>query len=322
MGNSFIDILNINNEFIDRYKEQSNEAIDVIIPLLNSNEFFETNLINWYRQIPIRNLIIGDGGSKDESLEILSNFPRVTILNQSNLKSLGGSIKHMISEVTSDFFIYLHSDVTLPDGWFDIMWKNRKEYDWFECNRKYIAAITYSVESQIKSRKTANFRPLSGSQFGNKRAFENILDSLDDDYLYRQEDIIFADLLKQAGFKYGCIEETFHWHQLTNKRGDLEPNYKSISTEKFTDQAWEIETWTKHLKGLIKYSVPKESYHTWHFDYSLHRLRSLKSIPPDLKLFILENNPEWAKIYRLSYFRSFLRGARKVLQIILNRDFY
>lgn len=322
MSDKFLDILDIKQEFKDLFEENVNQAVDVVIPLLNSNEFFETNLINWYRQIPIRNLIIGDGGCTDSSLEILSNFPRVNILNQSNLESLGGSIKGMISEVTSDFFIYLHSDVTLPDGWFDAMWKNRSNYDWFECNRKYITAITYSSEKQIKNRATDNFRPLSGSQFGRKKAFEDILATIDDDFLYRQEDIIFADVLKQAGFKYGCVEETHHWHQLTNKRGELEPNYKSISTEKFADPAWEIETWTKHLKGLIKYSIPIESYHKWHFDYALHKLRSLKSIPPDLKLFIHQNNPEWSKIHRFSFLRSTLRGIKKIINILRFKEYY
>lgn len=322
MNDKFLDILDLNQEFEDLFKEKPEQAVDVVVPLLNSNEFFETNLINWYRQIPIRSLIIGDGGSQDSSLDILSNFPRVNILNQSNLKSLGGSIKGMISEVTSDFFIYLHSDVTLPDGWFDSMWKNRMNYDWFECNRKYLTAITYSSESQTQSRATDHFRPLSGSQFGRKQAFEDILLSIDDDFLYRQEDIIFADVLKQAGFKYGCVEETYHWHQLTNKRGELEPKYKSISAEKFTDTAWEVETWTKHLKGLIKYSIPLESYHTWHFDYALHQLRVLKSVPKDLKLFIYEQNPEWSRIYRFSYLRSMLRGVKKIINILRSKEYY
>ncbi|KKL12685.1 hypothetical protein LCGC14_2533300 [marine sediment metagenome] len=69
-------------EFIDRKTLVNEEAIDVIVPIINTNALFETNLYSWYREIPINRLFIGFGGGTDNSLEILKKFPRVIIINQ------------------------------------------------------------------------------------------------------------------------------------------------------------------------------------------------------------------------------------------------
>lgn len=80
------------NEFVDRYEKDKDRAIDVIIPLLNSNHYFNKSLINFYKRIPINRLLIGDGGTTDDSLEILKKFPRVVVFDQSDFKSQGFSI--------------------------------------------------------------------------------------------------------------------------------------------------------------------------------------------------------------------------------------
>ncbi|KKM92322.1 hypothetical protein LCGC14_1219570 [marine sediment metagenome] len=38
-------------EFKDRVKLTGEEGIDVIVPIINTNELFECNLISWYRSI-------------------------------------------------------------------------------------------------------------------------------------------------------------------------------------------------------------------------------------------------------------------------------
>ena len=67
-------------EFTDKYITNKEQAVDVIIPIMNTNGLFERNLFSYYKEIPIRNLFIGDGGCVDDSLQILRNFPRVKII--------------------------------------------------------------------------------------------------------------------------------------------------------------------------------------------------------------------------------------------------
>lgn len=238
-------------KFIDRKNFSDEEPIDVIIPLLNTNELFEKNLNSIYSEIPVNRLIIGDGGSTDDSLEILKKFPRVEIIDQTKNETLGYCIAELISLVETDWFIYLHSDVYLPENWYAEMKKNKDKYDWFESDSRITTLIKY--DAGIKHTK----RAYSGGQMGKKEIFKEIIPKIDDDYLYRNEDIIFNELIKQEGFKYGRVLETYYYHQVMNKKGENEPEFERVDIRRFRDKKWEIDTFLKQVKGIIKYSRPK-----------------------------------------------------------------
>jgi len=75
-------------DFVDRFgSKKEEEAVDVIVPLLNTNELWERNLYSFYREIPINRSLIGDGGCTDDSIEIVKKFPRVIVIDQSKYKS-------------------------------------------------------------------------------------------------------------------------------------------------------------------------------------------------------------------------------------------
>ena len=82
----------------DRKIVNNEEGVDVIIPLLNTNELFERNLFNFYESIPIERLIIGDGGCTDNSIQIATKFPRVEIIKQHGYNSQGYAIKEFNRE--------------------------------------------------------------------------------------------------------------------------------------------------------------------------------------------------------------------------------
>ena len=250
-NNSFLERYCNKREFIDKKLFTNEELIDVIIPLLNTNPVFERNLYSFYREIPINNLIIGDGGCTDDSIEIVKKFPRVKIINQKNNQSLGYSIAELISMVKTEWFVYLHSDVYLPKKWYDIMKKYHDKYDWYECDRRLDVMIEYNPN--IKNR----IRPYSGSQMGRKKAFEKIIKKIDDDFLYRNEDIILGELIQEEGFKYGSISDTFHYHQIMNKKGEKEPKFDKIKIKRIPDRLWEIRVFNMQARGIIKYLKPK-----------------------------------------------------------------
>src|SRR5437762_5084073 len=106
-------------EFIDRFAHDAERAIDVVIPVLHTNELWRANLLSTYREIPVKRLLVGDGGCIDDTIEVARGFPRVHVFDHTSFNSLGYSIRKLIEEVRTDWFVYLHSDVYLPEGWFD-----------------------------------------------------------------------------------------------------------------------------------------------------------------------------------------------------------
>jgi len=75
--------------FIDRFQNDNSNAVDVIIPVYHTNELWRANLISIYREVPVRRLLISDGGVIDNSLDVIKEFPRVEVFNHRNYKSLG-----------------------------------------------------------------------------------------------------------------------------------------------------------------------------------------------------------------------------------------
>ena len=186
--------------------------------------------------------------------------------------------------------MYLHSDVYLPEMWFDNMEKYKNTYDWFECKRKLTHLVeTWGVEPKHQ------IRALSGSQFGRTDILKNVSKKIRDDYSYRQEDIIFAELLKEEGGKYHIDEDTFHYHQIMNKVGAEVPMYKSISAEREYDRGTEIMIWNTQVRGLIKYLKPKK-YLIREANISLYNLNKLGALNwKEFNKWVKVTNPVWLK---------------------------
>lgn len=222
--------------FVDRFIAEPTRAIDVIIPVIHTNELWEANLRSFYREIPIHKLLIGDGGCIDDSIRIAEKFPRVLVFDHRSYESLGYSIRKLIESVETDWFIYLHSDVYLPVGWFEAMQRHQGQYDWFECRQQATLLVEYPLDY------TNVLRPFSGSQMGRRAAFESVLTSIDDDFLYRNEDIILAELVQRAGFRYGRVDEVFHYHQTMHKPTPWARKVRSVKTDLEMSREEEIRT--------------------------------------------------------------------------------
>ncbi len=290
---SFLENYCSEEEFIDTGNTSEDDPIDVIIPLINANILFEKNLYSFYREIPINRLIIGDGGCTDDSIKILNKFPRVEVFNQKSHRSLGYCITELISLVKTEWFVYLHSDVYLPENWYETMKNYRNRYDWFECDRRMLVLLELETPSLKNSE-----RAFSGSQMGRKKAFENIITEIDDDYLQRNEDIILHELILNDGFRYGRIFDTFHYHQIMNKKGEGEPKLEKISYSRAHDKEWEIKVYTMQAKGIIKYLKPKP-YLVKNVNNAITRLIELNVIEVDeFKNWIYNTNKIWLKFIK------------------------
>ena len=95
-------------------------SVDVVLLTLNSERRLEDCLESVYRNIPVQRLIVVDGGSTDKTHRILDDFNKrygnVKVFfdrgNRATARQKG------ISQVTTDWFLFVDSDVVLCDGWF------------------------------------------------------------------------------------------------------------------------------------------------------------------------------------------------------------
>jgi len=241
--------------FLDRFTEDSTNAVDIVIPIIHTNDLWRKNLISIYREIPVNRVLLGDGGCIDNSLEIAKEFPRVEVFNHREYKTLGYSVRKLIEEVKTEFFLYLHSDVYIAPGWFDKMYKNTEKYDWFECEQKIVVFAEYDN----KFASNPDGFGFGGTQMGKKKAFDDILEEIDDDYLYRNEDIIIRTLLLNKGHKWGFDDTLFHYHQVMQKQSFSGRKIESVHIKVSYPKEEEIRTSDMQVRGLIKYLNPTNS---------------------------------------------------------------
>lgn len=273
--------------FHDRFADDKTDAVDVIIPVIHTNELWEKNLISYYREIPINRLLIGDGGCIDNSLEILKKFPRVTILDHRTFTSLGYSLKKLIAETKTEWFIYLHSDVYLPGGWFEVMKKNQTQYDWYECRQQITALVEYPLDY------TGITRPFSGSQMGRSAILREATKEIDDDFLYRNEDIVIADLVKRRGHRYGRVDSTYHYHQVMFKPSRWGRQVSNVEFIVAKDPAEDIRESTTQTKGIIKYMPPSKEAADVIQRHMMHLLELKQLDVPEFKSWIRQVNSDW-----------------------------
>jgi len=96
-------------------------AIDVVMLTKNSiKPCLAECLDSLYKNVPVNNLIVVDGGSADGTLELLKNYPKVKLLmdekgNRATSRQIG------IDNARTDWFMFIDSDVILCEKWFDLV---------------------------------------------------------------------------------------------------------------------------------------------------------------------------------------------------------
>ncbi len=94
--------------------------VDVVVLTKNSQHLLGQCLASVYQNVPIKNLIVIDGYSTDRTLEILQRFNRkygnvqLFRMNGSRAKARTEGIR----KVTTDWFMFVDSDVLLCRNWF------------------------------------------------------------------------------------------------------------------------------------------------------------------------------------------------------------
>ncbi len=97
------------------------KPIDVVMLTKNSGHILSKCLISIYENVPVRRLIIVDGYSEDDTLDILENFNQefgnVKIISDNG--SRAEAREKGIQEVETEWFMFVDSDVILCKNWFE-----------------------------------------------------------------------------------------------------------------------------------------------------------------------------------------------------------
>jgi hypothetical protein len=237
--------------------------------------------------------LIADGGCTDDTIEIVCEFPRVEIFDHKKFLSLGYSIRKLIEQVKTEWFIYLHSDIYVPENWFDAMAGGCAKYDWFESGQ------TTTILAKFVAPTLGESRAYSGAQMGRKGAFDQVLPRIDDDFLYRNEDIIFASLIENSGHRYGKITDAFCEHQVMFKESPWERRVKHVYVVPEIGRDEEIRAAMTYVKGIVKYLRPEQSITLVPgLKENLVRLNDLGAIEAtEFAHWVAEINPAWSDIF-------------------------
>lgn len=291
------------------------EIFDVVIPIKSTNSLVLDNLNKISKFESVNRILIGDAGIDANLLSSILQVPKVRVIDQRNLLSLGFSIKKLIELVKTRYFAYLHADVELPHDWFKVMRQHMNTYDFAECAR--VHDYSYQLQDGEKYIRKDDDRPLSGAQMGRKEVVLAAIDCIEDDYLFRNEDIIIADLVKERGGRYGCVNDTYHIHQMGYSRINehISKDDKLIIAKSLKKS--DLKIFENQVNGLIKYIKPKNKYHIWHFDYSIAVIDYLggsrKSVEFELKK---SNSLMWNILYISRPFRIFRMRLIKAIKIM------
>ena len=297
--------------FYDRFAENQKDAVTVIIPTVHTNELWRANLLSIYREVPVKQLLIGDGGCIDDTIEIAKEFPRVVIHDHRDYKSLGFSIRKLIEAVETDWFIYLHSDVYLPEDWFDKMISHKGQYDWYGCRMQQTVMVEFDNDY--------GERPYAGSQIGRKAAFSKGLSGIDDDYVYRQEDFVFSDIVSRGGGREGKIDDVFHYHQTIKKTSPFwNPRNVKVSITQELSEEEELRIWDSQFRGIVKYLQPTSQWainNAGHGAYTLIKMNAMTR--SDLFAWVEKVNPVWLPFVKRQLLkRRILNGAYQLISLV------
>jgi glycosyltransferase involved in cell wall biosynthesis len=95
--------------------------VDVVVLTKNSEETLARCFNSIYKNIPVNRLIVVDGYSTDQTLKVVHRFNRkhrnITLLMEKGTR--GKARQRAIEEVTTEWFMFVDSDVTLCNGWFE-----------------------------------------------------------------------------------------------------------------------------------------------------------------------------------------------------------
>jgi len=287
--------------FVDRReKEPEDAAIDVLMLTLDAASFLDRCLISLYREIPVRRLLVCDGGSKDCTIDILKKYPRVQTFIRPDIRTTGKATDFLFSQLETEWFVLIDADVELPPGWYDEMCKHKDRYDFMESSGRTLA---YHFYRDFPITRDANSRAYDFCFLGRKEAIKNY--SCDDDYIWRMIDFYLRQQIEKSGYRYGKVPTTYRIHHETERipyKSDEEKKFYKV-VYRFKEPEWIITDKEKWKRSMQKFAMGAVKYLDPEFPLVKDDARARRPAGFDKVIALLnrdwvaKNGPAWLKRY-------------------------
>jgi len=228
--------------------------------------------------------------------EFLQQYPKVEFIDQRKLKTLGMCIADLMKRVETEWFIYLHTDVFITKHSFlvmeaemtDIDPQDNREIGMIESERvstdyekKFNYPTVYSHYHYIP-------RAFSGYQLIRKKAIDSILDKIEDDYIYRNEDVIFQNTCENSGYRY-----MKSWAMHVHTSAPISLKWAPQGTDLPNGESQKL-MFDMQVKGIVKYCTPNElTIEAWGAAFGACSNLNKTDIFEFMREFIQKTNPEW-----------------------------
>jgi len=192
------------------------QPIDVIVLTKDSEHLLDKCLDSIYQNVPVKNLIIVDGFSTDRTLRIISEANeahgniKVLKINGSRARAREKGIQ----EVSTDWFMFVDSDVLLGRDWFRKAEKNVKG------NVGAVWGVNIDVVPNVKDKRILKLQSLIARQcFGLRGGMHDTLIRHEavkgiriPEQLHAYEDTYIIKWIEKKGYKTVVGDEVYCLH--------------------------------------------------------------------------------------------------------------
>jgi glycosyltransferase involved in cell wall biosynthesis len=192
------------------------QPIDVVVLTKNSEHVLDECLASVYENVPVKNLIVVDGYSTDRTLKIVDKVNEthgnVTVLNVNG--SRAKAREKGIRQVSTDWFMFVDSDVVLSKDWFRKAAKNA------EHDVGAIWGVNIDIIPNIKDKRIWKLQGLIARQcFGLRGGMHDTLirrEAVEDikipEELHAYEDAYIIKWIKKKGYKTVIDDNVYCLH--------------------------------------------------------------------------------------------------------------
>lgn len=207
--------------------------ISVIIPTVNAQSHLPKLLVSLFEGLDqglIREVIVADAGSSDKTCEIAREAGCKVI--QAHL-GRGGQICEGLAQTKGDWFLILHADVQLSDGW---------SYDF----GKYLTNKSLAWHFRLKFCSSTFMARVTGA-WANARSFYFGLPYGDQGLLISKEILNFLD-----GYsRFPLMEDVDMAIRLKGRLKTL-PLFLKVDAQRYEDNGWIVQG-ASNIWRLIRY---------------------------------------------------------------------
>lgn len=276
------------------------ETVDVICPTYYVPwSYINSNVESWFKELPLRKLWFGSNNPAEDEFksikELIEAKEGANFIDQRGFKTLGFQIADLMKRVETEWFVYVHGDAFLTPYIFKIFEAYANDCDKLGILESDRIQYDYEKNKSFPDLYPAYYskaRAFSGVQLIRKDAIIDIVNRIEDDFVYRNEDLIFQNACENVGYEYKkCL--ALHIHTTTNINRE---RYWTPFGEKLSEKEARTLTYDMQVKGLVKYCTPTAiTQRAWLDAFGQCHTKNGTNLFDFVETFVRKVNPIWEK---------------------------